>query len=174
MTDTLAALGILFSQLSLVAVGGGNTILPEMQRQVVDVHHWMDARTFSALFALAQASPGPNMLISTLIGWRVAGGWGATVATAGMFGPPAILTFCTARAWDRFRDRRWRRRVQAGLLPLTAGLVMAAAMRLGLASAHGIGTGVIVLATAIALISSRINPLMLLALAALLGAMGVG
>ena len=174
MTGTLAALGVLFSQLSLVAVGGGNTILPEMQRQVVDVHHWMDARAFSALFALAQASPGPNMLISTLIGWRVAGGWGAAIATAGMFGPPAILTFCTARAWERFRDRRWRRRVQAGLLPLTAGLVMAAAMRLGLASAHGVGTGLIVLVTAIVLISGRINPLILLAVAALLGALGVG
>ena len=172
MNETLAALGALFGQLSLVAVGGGNTILPEMQRQVVDVHHWMDARAFAALFALAQASPGPNMLISTLIGWRVVGAWGAAVATAGMFGPPAILTFCTSRAWERFRDRPWRRRVQAGLMPLTAGLVMAAAMRLALTSAHGLGPAVIMLATAAVLLTSRLNPLVLLALAALLGALG--
>ncbi|WP_049018442.1 chromate transporter, partial [Burkholderia multivorans] len=41
MNDTLIAIATIFSQLSLLAFGGGNTILPEMQRQVVDVHHWM-------------------------------------------------------------------------------------------------------------------------------------
>ena len=53
MNDTLIAIATIFSQLSLLAFGGGNTILPEMQRQVVDVHHWMSAHEFTALFALA-------------------------------------------------------------------------------------------------------------------------
>ena len=57
MTDTLIALAAIFSQLSLLAFGGGNTILPEMQRQVVDVHHWMSASEFTSLFALAQDAP---------------------------------------------------------------------------------------------------------------------
>ena len=51
MNDTLVAIATIFSQLSLLAFGGGNTILPEMQRQVVDVHHWMSAHEFTALFA---------------------------------------------------------------------------------------------------------------------------
>ena len=164
---------MLFSQLSLLAVGGGNTILPEMQRQVVDVHHWMNQRAFAALFALAQASPGPNMLISTLIGWRLAGGWGAAVATASLFGPPAVLTFCTSRAWERFRDRPWRRRIQAGLTPVTVGLVMAAAIRLGLSSAHNGGTALIFAVTTSLLVTGRANPLFLLAAAAFLGAVGL-
>lgn len=63
MNATLGALAAIFGQLSLLAFGGGNTILPEMQRAVVDVHHWMSAQEFSALFALAQAAPGPNMMI---------------------------------------------------------------------------------------------------------------
>lgn len=32
MTLTLVALAVIFSQLSLLAFGGGNSILPEMQR----------------------------------------------------------------------------------------------------------------------------------------------
>ena len=73
MNDTLIAIATIFSQLSLLAFGGGNTILPEMQRQVVDVHHWMSAHEFTALFALAEAAPGPNMMIVSLVGWHVAG-----------------------------------------------------------------------------------------------------
>ena len=44
-----------------------------MQRQVVDVHHWMNAHEFAALYALAQAAPGPNLMVVSLVGWRVGG-----------------------------------------------------------------------------------------------------
>ena len=68
MDDTLTALALIFSQLSVVAFGGGNTTLPEMHRQVVDVHHWMSNADFAALYALAQAAPGPNLMVAPLIG----------------------------------------------------------------------------------------------------------
>lgn len=172
MNATLLAMAALFSQLSLVAVGGGNTILPEMQRQVVDVQHWMGPAEFAALFALAQASPGPNMLVATLIGWRVAGGWGAAVATLSLFGPPALLTFVTSGLWERFRERPWRHQVQAGLMPVTAGLVLAASLRLGIASAHNLFAGGILLATTSALLFSRVHPLLLFVAAAIAGTVG--
>ena len=57
-------------------------------------------------------------------------------------------------------------------MPLTAGLVMAAAMRLALTSAHGLGPAAIVAATAATLLVTRLNPLVLLAVAAALGALG--
>ncbi|WP_163574374.1 chromate transporter, partial [Klebsiella pneumoniae] len=81
MTSVLIALAVIFTQLSLLAFGGGNTILPEMQRQVVDIHHWMSAREFSTMFAVAQAAPGPNMMIVTLVGWHVAGWQGVLVTS---------------------------------------------------------------------------------------------
>ncbi len=73
MVTLLMTLAVLFFELSLLSFGGGNTILPEMQRQVVEIHHWMTAQQFSASFALAQAAPGPNMMIVSLLGWRIAG-----------------------------------------------------------------------------------------------------
>ena len=69
----LWTLVIVFTQLSVLAFGGGNAILPEMQHQVVTVHQWMTAEQFSSLFAMAQAAPGPNMMIVPLVGWHVAG-----------------------------------------------------------------------------------------------------
>lgn len=63
----LATLALVFMQLSLLAFGGTNSVLPEMQRQVVQVHSWLSPHEFAALFALAQAAPGPNMLVVTLL-----------------------------------------------------------------------------------------------------------
>ena len=82
-----------FTQLSLIAFGGGNTILPEMQRQVVDIHHWMTAQEFSALFAMAQAAPGPNMMIVPLVGWHVAGLSGLLVTSTAKFYRHLLLLY---------------------------------------------------------------------------------
>ena len=69
----LATLAAIFGQLSVLAIGGVAPVLPELQRQVTEVHGYMDRPTFAALFALAQAAPGPNMMVSTLIRPHVAG-----------------------------------------------------------------------------------------------------
>lgn len=172
MTGALAALAGVFGTLSLLAVGGIPSTLPEMQRQVVAVHHWMGPQDFAALFALAQASPGPNMLISTLVGWRVAGLPGALVATVALCGPSSLLTYATAHLWHRFRHAPWRQAVQAGLTPVTVGLVLGAAFLLARATTTGWSTALITGATTVLLLRTRIHPLWLLGGAAALGAMG--
>ena len=75
-------------------------ILPEVHRQVVDVHGWMTSERFTDLFAIAQAAPGPNFLVVTLIGFEVAGMPGALVATLAIIGPTSILAYCVARVWS--------------------------------------------------------------------------
>jgi Chromate transport protein ChrA len=70
---TLLTLALQFSLLSFLAIGGAITALPEMHRQAVDVYHWMTSTQFTQLVAIAQAAPGPNVLIVTLIGQQVAG-----------------------------------------------------------------------------------------------------
>ena len=168
----LGALAVVFGQLSLLAFGGGTSVLGEMQRQVVEVHPWMSAQEFAALFALAQAAPGPNMLVTTLVGWRVAGLAGALVATVGMCGPSSVLTFVTVGLWYRFRNAPWRATVQAGLVPVTAGLVMAAAALLVRTTSAAWGTGVLTLVAAALFLFTRIHPLIVLGSAAALGALG--
>ena len=71
-----------FALLSLVSVGGIPSVMPEMQRLVVDVQGWMSAAEYTQLFAIAQAAPGPNVVFVTLLGYRVAGIFGALAATA--------------------------------------------------------------------------------------------
>ncbi len=171
--SALPALAALFGELSLLAVGGGNTILPEMQRQVVDVHGWMTPQEFAAMYALAQAAPGPNMLVVTLIGWRVAGLPGALVATAALCGPSSVLSYCVGGVWQRFRDAGWRRVLQAGLTPVTVGLIMAGAAMLTEATSVDARHALLTAAVALALLFTRLNPLLGLALGGTLGAAGL-
>ena len=167
------ALFLTFATLSPLAFGGGNTILPEMQRQVVSVHHWLASRDFIALYALAQAAPGPNMLVATLIGWRVAGLGGALTATIGLCLPSSLLTFTIAGLWWRFREARWRHWVQAALVPVTVGLVGAGAAVIAAGTARGPLAALITALVTVATLTTRFNPLWFLALSALAGVLGL-
>ncbi len=168
----LVDLARVFSQVGLFAVGGVIAVIPEIQRQVVDVHGWMDPRTFGSLFALAQAAPGPNLLLVTLVGWHVAGFAGALVATISLVLPPALMAYATGILWRRFRDWPWLQPIQRGLNAVTVGLIAAAAVLLGRAAAISPGALVVMaLATGI-IVFSKFNPLWVLAAGAALGAAG--
>ena len=174
MTAILLSLAAIFTELSLLAFGGGYAILPEMQRQVVEVHHWMSAQQFSAMFALAQAAPGPNLMVVSLIGWHMAGWPGVLVTTLAKFGPSSVLAGVALQVWDRFRDRPWRRVVQAGLVPVTAGLVAASAAIITVASAQSWGLAVIAAGCAGVMIATKMHPLLVLAAGAVVGLSGIG
>ena len=173
MSDPLLRVSLLFLQLSLLAFGGANTILPELQRQVVEQNHMMSAHTFAALFALAQAAPGPNMMVVSLIGWHVAGLAGAVLSMVCVAGPSSVLTFFVARAWYRFRDAPWRKAIQKGLLPVTAGLLISSAALLIKATALDWSLGLLTVAVAGLLLTTKVHPMLVLAGAAALGAVGV-
>jgi len=92
MPQLLLEIALQFFVLSLLSIGGANGVIPEIQRRVVEVHHWMTDEDFAQLFALSQAAPGPNVLIVSLVGWKVAGVLGGVVAMLAMCGPSSLLT----------------------------------------------------------------------------------
>ena len=172
LAATLGVLAAQFALLSLLAFGGVNTVVPEIHRSAVDVHHWMSDQDFANYFAIAQASPGPNALIVTLVGWKVAGLAGALVATAALCAPACLLTFVVVRVWDRIQQSPWRATVQAGLAPVTVGLIAASAFLLCRASDRSLALLAITGATAAMTYFTRLNPLWALGAAAVLGLLG--
>jgi len=161
-----------FAALSLFAVGGANAAIPEMHRVAVDVMHWMSDRQFADTYAIAQISPGPNVIIVTLIGYHVAGLAGAAVATVGMVGPSCTVAFVVARFWDRFKDAPWRAAIQAGLVPVSIGLIAASASVLARAADHSVAAWLVTGATAAVAYWTRVNPLWVFLVAGLLGLSG--
>ena len=162
-----------FLLLSMLAVGGVNAVTPEIQRQVVDLRHWMTAREFSELFAVAQATPGPNLLIATLVGWRVAGVPGAALATVCMCGPSSVIVYTVTRAWDRFRDRPWRKILQDGMAPVVVGLIGTSGYVLAKGADADWRGVLLTIGGALLVWRTRLNPLWALGVAAALGVAGV-
>jgi chromate transporter len=170
---TLTTLAGYFALMSLLAIGGANSAVPEMQRVAVEVERWMTDRQFADIFAIAQVTPGPNVIIVTLIGYHVAGLLGALVATLAMCGPTCVFAFYIGHAWERFKDAPWRAAIQAGLLPISIGLIAASAFVVTWIAAHNFVAVAVTLITAIVTYTTRLNPLWIFAAAALLGLAGL-
>lgn len=165
----LLTLALVFTQLSLLAFGGGNAILPEMQHQVVTVHHWMTAEQFSSLFAMTQAAPGPNMMIVPLVGWQVAGVSGLLVTSIAKFAPSSVITIYVLKFWQHFKHHPLRARFEKALKPITVSLVLVSAWLIADASAQNIFLIMIVILTAILGLFKKLHPLWIMALGAGLG-----
>lgn len=170
---SLLQLFLSFCLLSLMAVGGANALIPELHRQVVEVNGWMDGAEFAALFAIAQAAPGPNVLVVTLIGWKVAGLPGAIATTLGMCGPSSLLAYGVGKLWQRFRASPWRLAIQRGLAPITIGLVLGSGYLLTRMADSNWPAYLLTGITAVVCLKSKLNPLWLLAVGAMLGLLGL-
>ena len=152
-----------FAALSLVSIGGANATLPEIRRQVVEVHGWMGDAGFADAFAISHAAPGPNIIMISLIGWQVAGLAGLLVATAAIVVPSCTLAFIVSRTLSRWADHPAVGLIKAGLVPVALGLILAsgvAMMRVAAQDVVGIAIG---LGTAAFVVLSRRNPLWALA-----------
>jgi chromate transporter len=170
---SLLEVGLYFLVLSMMAIGGANAVIPDMHHQLVELRGWMSSNEFVSLVALSQAAPGPNVLIVSLLGWKVAGWSGALVATAAMCIPSSLTTYFFSNFWQRFRQAPWRMIVQGGLVPITVGLILASGYVLTRAADHHwIAYGVTIL-TAVLMIKTKVHPLCLLAIAAFLGGVGI-
>jgi chromate transporter len=170
--SAVAALFLHFVLMSLMSVGGVGSVLPDVQRYVVEVQHWLTAKQFADSFALGNAAPGPNMMYVALIGWQVAGFAGALAATLGMILPTATLTLGVVR-WNALApDTRAGRALREGLAPITIGLILASGWVL-VGSSHDWRGYALTGVTVVAFLRTRWNPLWLVAAGALAGIAGI-
>jgi chromate transporter len=171
--NPIAALLWTFGLMSLFAVGGANSAIPEMHRVAVDVRHWMTDKQFADVFAISQLSPGPNVLIVTLIGYSVAGVAGALAATLAMCGPTAILAYYVSRLLARSSHSRWPAIIQAALVPLSIGLMAASGLILARTSDQSWIAALITIVAAVLAFATRLNPFWMLLAGGVLGFAGL-
>lgn len=167
--NTLAQLAAAFGLLSILAVGGGAAVLPEMQQTVVGEHQWLRADQFVDVYSLGQLAPGPNMLMVQIIGDRVAGPAGALVALLAFFAPASVLTYATGRLWDRLGGWPWRESIQRGLAPISIGLMLAGTITIARIAVTDPRTIAMAAAVTAVLLLRRVNPAWLILACAVLG-----
>jgi chromate transporter len=161
---TLLVLGLVFAPLSLLSIGGGASLLAEIEHQSVGVHAWTTQREFADLFAISRAAPGPGTMLSTLIGWKVAGFAGALTATVALYLPSSLLVYAAARLWGRWRGSVWHAAIERGLAPIAAGLILSGGIAVMRVSPGGPAVWLAAtVSTAIILWRPRLHPLLLFA-----------
>lgn len=164
-----------FTVLSVMALGGGTAVLPELHKMV---HHygWLTDRQFVDLYAISNITPGPTMLFVCIIGYEAglkdgpAMAWlGMAAATLGMFGPSSLLTYYVRGVWDKFERSEWRHAIEKGLAPVGVGLLLSGAHVVAKTACTTPITIGIALATTALVTFTRINLLWIMAAAGLLG-----
>ncbi len=171
--QTLVRIAVVFGSLSLVSVGGGNTILPTIHRDAVHDNQWMTDRQFADIYAIAEAAPGPSSMIVSLVGLKAGGLLGALVAVLAILLPSSALMYVASRTWERFRHAPWRIAFERGLGPVTLGLLFSSGLTVVRSSDHGVVAYVITAIACVLMVRTQISPLLIMAAAGVLGALGV-
>lgn len=163
----LVHLALTFAVLSLLAVGGGTAVLPEMQSILLHQFGLTHDR-FVHIYSLGQLAPGPNMLMVLVIGLQLAGLGGAAVVFLSFFIPSSVLCLFIGRLWIKMGESAWRRAIQNALEPISIGLMLSGVYAVGKAAATSPVTFGLALLAFIVLVSTKVNPVLVILLAGLL------
>ena len=164
----LIHLALTFALLSVLAVGGGTAVLPEMQ--IILAHQFgIDHTQFVHIYSIGQLAPGPNMLMVLAIGYQIAGLIGAGVVLLSFFLPSSVLCFYVGRIWNRFGESPWRRSIQNALEPISIGLMSSGVFAVAKASVVSGITLMLALVTLYLILRTKINPVLII-----LGSGGLG
>ena len=166
--SVLFHLALTFGMLSILAVGGGTAVLPEMQTVLAGQFN-IDHTEFVHIYSIGQLAPGPNMMMVLVFGFQLAGLLGAGVVLLAFFIPSSVLCLSMGRLWQKIGERPWRRAVQNALEPISIGLRCSGVYAVAKASAVGPLTIALAVATFAVILFTRVNPVFMI-----LGAGGLG
>ncbi|MDT5069554.1 MAG: chromate transporter [Mycobacterium sp.] len=179
--STYLQLIAMFGVLSLLSIGGGNAVLPDMHLQAVKQHHWLSDSQFADVFSISQTAPGPSILIVTMIGYAAglhAGGipaaiLGGVIATVAMVLPAASLVYAITLFWQKAEQSKWRIAVEKGFAPLTVGLILASSLVMSRAADHDWKAYTLTAVCTLIFVRTKINPLYIVAIAGVIGYFGI-
>lgn len=128
----------LFTTAALVTFGGAYAVLPFVADQAVESYGWLDAEAMLNGLAIAEATPGPLILVNTYAGFFA--GWApdqaaraaatGALATFYTFVPSFALILAFAPAVERISDIDWARRALAGISAAVVGVILNLALYL--------------------------------------------
>ncbi len=133
LSRRLFELSLLMLRVDLFAFGGGFASIPIILHEVVEVRHWMDAKTFLDGIALGQVTPGPIVITATFVGFALEGVPGALVATASIFFPSFFLVLFVWPFFQHVDSLHLFRKGISGVLCSFVGLLAATSLKFGLA-----------------------------------------
>ena len=127
----LVNLFLIFLKIGLFTVGGGYSMLPMIQKEVV-AHGWMSESELINFLAVSEGTPGSMSInMSTFIGYKVSGVLGSVVATLGVVLPSFLIILIVVKYLTSFKDSKIVKGAMSGLKPAVVGLILSAVITVG-------------------------------------------
>jgi chromate transport protein len=121
-----------FFKIGLFTFGGGMSMLPMLQRELVESKQWLTEEEILNYFAIGQCTPGIIAVnVATFCGYKRAGLSGAIVSTIGIVCPSWIVITLIAGSISRFSDIVWIQRAMKGVYVAVAALLARAVFTFG-------------------------------------------
>lgn len=118
-----------FLQVGLFSIGGGYAAMPLIQNEVVTTHNWLTMAEFTDLITIAEMTPGPIAInAATFVGIRIAGFWGAVLATLGCILPSCFIVSLLAFIYYRYKGVSAIQSVLSSLRPAVVALIAGAGL----------------------------------------------
>ena len=173
---TLGALFLTFLKLGAVVFGSGYVLLAFLRADLVDRLHWLTESQLIDAVAVGQVTPGPVFTTATFIGYTLAGGWGALLATVAIFLPGFLMIGALRPIVARVRRSSTASAFLDGVNVASLALMAVVTVQLGQAALVDWVTVLLAVGSAVALLRWRVNTTWVIAAAALVGAAmrGVG
>ena len=115
-----------FFKIGLFTFGGGFAMVPLIQREVIEKHKWIDEKDFLDMLVLAQSTPGPIAVnTSVFVGYKLAGVAGAVMATLGTVLPSFIVILLLALFFAEVRENRYVDAAFRAMRPAVVALIVA-------------------------------------------------
>lgn len=127
--EILRTIFVTFFKIGLFTFGGGYAMIPLIEYEVVERHHWIESKDILDIIAIAGATPGVlSVNTVTFVGYRVAGFAGALVGTIGMIIPSYVIICIIAIFYQQFKSLEWVGYafggIRAGVIVLLIGAVV--------------------------------------------------
>ena len=166
---SLLDIGSFFLTVGAFSFGGGLTLIAFIQEQVVNQYQWLTHREFIDGLALGQFTPGPILMVSAYVGYKLAGIAGAAVAAAAIFLPAFVLMLSILPAFNRARKLLWTKAAMKGIGPAVIGVLAVSLLQMTPhALPDAIAAGLFV-GTVVAMLAWKVGAIKPMVLGALLG-----
>ncbi len=127
----LLELYLTFFKIGAFTFGGGYSMMPMIQKEIVEKHKWATDEEVLNYYAVGQCTPGVIAVnTSTFIGYKRRGVLGGFVATAGMITPSLIIIMVIAAFLSNFAHLEFVKHAFAGIRVAVAALVIQAVVKM--------------------------------------------
>jgi chromate transporter len=162
---------LILAIVNALTIGGGMAMLPMLQKEFVEKHHWLTNQEFLDSVAVGQITPGPLTVMNAFIGYKIHGLAGAVLAMISSYLPSIIIVVMVAKYYYAYRESPLVYAGFSGIRPAVIGLLAAVSISLGSAAIVDLRT-LVIAATSFSLLAfTKIDPTFIILGSGIIGAL---